>query len=158
MFSVYCHKSRRTKSGAISRFLYMSIALFEGSQAWPTCPSDEGVLRLRWVLVICGMTMTGKNRSNMRNTCPSATSSTIISHGVAWDRTRPSAVRVWRLTAWPMARSWSAKFRYVICNNPVPASKGTHFVSLKKSSWLMLNRNNRCCYMNRTKTTNTPCR
>jgi hypothetical protein len=27
-----------------------------------------------------------------------------------------------------------------MCNNPVPASKRRHFVSLKKSSWLMLNR------------------
>lgn len=38
-----------------------------------------------------------------------------------------------------MTRPWSAKFCYVTCNNKVPASKITHFVSLKKRSWLMLN-------------------
>jgi hypothetical protein len=118
----------------------MSVSLCEGYQASPACLSDEGLLRLRWVFGIGGMIMTGKNGSNMRNICPIATSSTTISHGVACDRTRVSVLRVWRLTAWPMARPWSAKLRYVTRNNPVAASKRTHFVSLKKSSWLILNR------------------
>jgi hypothetical protein len=118
----------------------MSASQFQGSHASTACPSDGGVLRLKWLLGISGMTMTGRNRSHMRKTCPNVTVSTTISHGVACDRTRASAVRVWRLTAWPMARPWSAKFRYVTCiNNPVPAAKSTHFASLNKSSWLMLN-------------------
>jgi hypothetical protein len=50
------------------------------------------------------MKFTGKNRSTRGKTCPNATLSTTIPHGLNGDRTRASAVRGQLLTAWAMAR------------------------------------------------------
>ena len=51
-----------------------------------------------------GMTLTGENRRTERKTRPSATLSTANPTGLAWDRTRFSAMTGLRLTPWALAQ------------------------------------------------------
>jgi hypothetical protein len=53
------------------------------------------------------MELTGKNRSIGEKPVPGPLCPPQIPHGLAWDRTRASAVRGRRLTAWAMARTKS---------------------------------------------------
>jgi hypothetical protein len=54
------------------------IALFEGSQASPACPSDKSIIEIKMVWAIVGMILSGENRCAGGKTCTTATVFTTV--------------------------------------------------------------------------------
>jgi hypothetical protein len=59
------------------------------------------------------------NRSTWSKTCPSATLSTTILHGLAWDQTQNYAARDWQLTTlalvWPSIPYFNCSYACMLC-------------------------------------------
>jgi hypothetical protein len=95
----FVHKGKVTTEAV---FMFMSVGWDDVSELWP----QTGLLfSPRWYEY--GETWWNnfrrKNLSTWRQTCPSATSSTTIPHGLIRAWTRVSEVRGRRLTAWATA-------------------------------------------------------
>jgi hypothetical protein len=54
------------------------IALSEGSQASPVCPSDKNIIEIKMVSSIVGVILSGENRCAGGKTCTTATVFTTV--------------------------------------------------------------------------------
>jgi hypothetical protein len=94
------------------------VALFEGSQASPVCPSDKNIIEIKVVWRIVGMILSGEKRCAGGKTCTTAIVFTTVWRGLAWNRT---GVRLQRLR-----------------NNSVPISQRTESVCITKTGIVIL--------------------
>ena len=79
-----------------------------------------------------------------------------IWQGLAFDRTRVSAMRGRWLTTWANARPWSSKFISAKFNYSVPTSQKTHYFSITYNNQLMLFKEIIIAYCEKQKETQKP--
>jgi hypothetical protein len=117
------------------RFPTQSITFQKVLRLRPFALQVRATCRERLLWSIFGMVQAGEKWRTRKKPMPLSRCPQESSHRLGWDRTRASAIKSRRITAWATTDLWRLTQVYIIHKNPVRISRRPQRASIRKTNW-----------------------